>query len=636
MDITAADPSRPGTFGLEDALPLVPLPSVEHSCRTFLDWCAPLLTPEEYRTTAAAVVEFLAPDSTVPVLQAQLAAADAASPAGRLGEFWRHRYLGRRDRIALNANFFFLFAGTGSRGAGASGGDHDRARRAAALVSALLELHAEIDAGTVQPVRQRGIPQSMQQYRHLFCTTRIPGTTIDTVRRPHTADRPGPSRARHIVVFAGDVMYRLDVIDPSGVPYPAAVLERVLREIGSPPLGVRPDGDYLSIAPLTTMARADWARCRATLLDLEPANRAALDLVETALFSLSLEETVPPDDTAAGDALLHGNSAQRWFDTAISLIVFADGTAGLNGEHCLLDGGTLVELVDRILPRALGHDPTTPGGTPSPQSQSQSQWRSQSRSPMPHRIDVVLDEHLRSEVRRAAAEFADQSAATATATVVMDIGSEAVKRCGVSPDAFCQLAFQWARHRVTGTVGATYESISMRSYRHGRTEAMRVVTPEMVAFLAAAAAAAAAAATATAGNTSDPESLAAAARSAAAAHVDRARGCREGGAPEQHLWELQLAGAGTPGTPAPAGLYDSPGWRILRDDRLSTSALASENIRYFGFGATGSQCIGIGYSMLPNEFRCFLSATGEAKALLDAVAAQLPITVSDLLSLLSR
>ncbi|MGP3998582.1 choline/carnitine O-acyltransferase [Streptomyces sp. 8N706] len=43
-----------------------------------------------------------------------------------------------------------------------------------------------------------------------------------------------------------------------------------------------------------------------------------------------------------------------------------------------------------------------------------------------------------------------------------------------------QLAYQ----RAKGHLGATYESIATRQFRHGRTEAMRVVTPEMRDFVA--------------------------------------------------------------------------------------------------------------------------------------------------------
>ena len=51
----------------------------------------------------------------------------------------------------------------------------------------------------------------------------------------------------------------------------------------------------------------------------------------------------------ACDQLLHGDSANRWFDKAMSLIVFADGSAGINDEHCLLDGSTVISFIDDLL-----------------------------------------------------------------------------------------------------------------------------------------------------------------------------------------------------------------------------------------------------------------------------------------------
>ncbi len=120
----------------------------------------------------------------------------------------------------------------------------------------------------------------------------------------------------------------------------------------------------------------------------------------------------------------------------------------------------------------------------------------------------------------------------------------------MSPDAFVQLAYQLAHRRTKGLVGATYESIATRQYRHGRTEAMRVVTPEVPRFVAGMEDPAA-----------DEGARRSAFRAAADAHVARARQCQAGQAPEQHLWELQMLqqrwgvelGAG-----APLALYTSP------------------------------------------------------------------------------
>ena len=66
------------TFGNEDRLPRVPVPTLQDSGRRFLEWCAPLLTPPELAETEAAVAEFLAPGGPAHELQAALVEYDAS------------------------------------------------------------------------------------------------------------------------------------------------------------------------------------------------------------------------------------------------------------------------------------------------------------------------------------------------------------------------------------------------------------------------------------------------------------------------------------------------------------------------------------------------------------------------------
>lgn len=567
------------TFGNEDRLPRVPVPTLEDSGRRFLEWCAPLLTPEELAETEAAVAEFLAGPG--PELQARLEEYDR-SPGVRswLDTFWPYRYLGRRDRIALNANFFFLFQDS----------PLGQVERAAELTASAVDYKLKLDGERVPPVLLRGTPQSMVQHKYLFSATRIPGELLDTARTRF------PSPERHIVVFSKGTPFRMDVLAEDGRPYSPAQLADGLRAI------LKDDhGTDVPAGPLTTKARAEWAASRASLL--EAGNAAALETIETALFCLCLDDFTPSDALEAGDRLLYGDN--RWYDKAVSLIVFEDGTAGINVEHCELDGTTILGFTDALLSGAR-EEREPADGVPGYEI-----------------VEFTLTDALREDARAAREAFKAYADATATATLSFGFGANRAKELGMSPDAFAQMAYQLAHRRAKGLTGATYESIATRQFQNGRTEAMRVVTPEVVRF----------ADVLTSDASADEKREAF--RAAAAKHVARAKECQAGDAPEQHLWELQLI-AKRHGEATDLPLYSSPGWLKMRDDYLSTSSAPSVNIQYFGFGSTSPQCIGIAYVLLPDRWNIYLSTPKHVSAEMDRFAGELTKAVAELQELLAQ
>lgn len=589
----------PGTFALEDSLPRVPLPSLDDSCARFLDWCEPLLSAAEMRRTKEAVAELADPRSPAQAVQRALEEY-AADPAVHswLDDFWRSRYLGRRDRIALNANFFFLF--------------HDRpglpaldrqVAAAAETIATAVAYQRALAEEKVPTSMQRGAPLSMEGNRHLFSTTRIPGRGIDTVRTPYTADWPGPSHERHVVVLRHGAMFRLDVIGPEGVPHTLEELAHGLHAIREAAPARGPE-----VGQLTTLARAEWADARDRL---SVENAATLDVLERALFCLCLDDVGPESEETACAELLAGDSGNRWFDKALSFVVFANGVTGVNGEHCCLDGTNVIELVDAMY----ADDAAAQSVASGARAQGAPAWEP---------LDFTLDEELQDRIERAGQDFAAYAAGNAMMLRTYDgIGADRIKRLGVSPDAFVQLAIQLAHRRAKGFTGATYESVATRRFHHGRTEAMRVVTHQVVEFVDA---------------MTDPQTSPAdrrtAFRAAAEAHVARAKACQAGEAPEQHLWELQLFAA-RHGMDLPTALYDSPGWRILREDYLSTSAVPSANIVAFGFGATSEHCIGLAYLLLPDRLGAYLATPRSVGEQMTAFADALADALTDLEELLS-
>lgn len=72
----------------------------------------------------------------------------------------------------------------------------------------------------------------------------------------------------------------------------------------------------------------------------------------------------------------------------------------------------------------------------------------------------------------------------------------------------------------------------------------------------------------------------------------------------------------------------------MRDDYLSTSSAPSTNIRYFGFGSTSEQCIGVAYVLLPDRFNLYLSTPRPVADAMHAFADRLREAVRELAELL--
>src|SRR5215471_11340349 len=375
--------TRPPTVDDQSSLPRLPLPTLEDTGRRFIEWCEPLLSASELHDTKVALERFMRKGGPAEMLQEALVAYDR-EPGVRswLDLFWQTRYLGRRDRIALNANVFLLFPDLRM----------SQTRRAAALIARAIEFKRSVDEERLPVERWRGRPLCMEQYKYLFSTT------------------------RHILVFHKGHIVRMDVIGSDGAPYRLDDIEHGLDAVKASIEA--PAATEESVGHFTTLARAEWASARAELITAHPDNAAALETIETALFNVCLDEVAPEDHLAVCNNLLFGSSADRWYDKAVSLIVTANGAAGVNAEHCMLDGMALMGFVDALhAENGAEHSVPTSEGMPAFA-----------------RLQFKLTEDLRRKTRDAAQSFKAYGDTTAAMLYAFDaFGASRVKEFGFSP-----------------------------------------------------------------------------------------------------------------------------------------------------------------------------------------------------------
>jgi carnitine O-acetyltransferase len=183
-----------------------------------------------------------------------------------------------------------------------------------------------------------------------------------------------------------------------------------------------------------------------------------------------------------------------------------------------------------------------------------------------------------------------------------EFGKLGIVQHRMSPDGFVQMCFQLAYHRMTGTIGSTYESANTKRFRHGRTETVRSVSEESALLC-------------TQWQCSEPARRVYLFRGAVQAHGKRMRECKEGMGVDRHLyvlaWLAKQREQREAGYRIPA-LFEDVALRRLSASVLSTSNCGGPAVALFGFGAVVPNGLGVGYIIEPNELRITVSSFSAA------------------------
>ena len=360
----------------------------------------------------------------------------------------------------------------------------------------------------------------MEQNKFLFSTTRIPGAVQDTVRAPYSAEWPGP-------VHAPATSWCSTAATCSGWTCSAPTARRTHSTICAAGLRRGPEGRRGArprrtprVGHLTTKARAEWAASRAGAAGRRTRQRRRPRRGRDARCSACAWRTSPrrtprrPATSCCTATAATGGSTRR-----VSLIVFADGTR--RHQRRALRAGRHHD--PQLRRHAAGH--AGRGAVPAVGR------RGRRARPPVEPIEFVLDDELRADIGAAAASFADYGAATATLTLSFaDFGAERAKAAG---DVAGRLRADGLPARPPAGQGTRrrhlrvdrHPPVPARPHRgdaRGHAGGAEVRGHD--------------------GRPRAPTRRPGGRRSGPprTQHVQRAKECQAGEAPEQHLWELQL------------------------------------------------------------------------------------------------
>ncbi|XP_065148305.1 carnitine O-palmitoyltransferase 1, liver isoform isoform X1 [Paramisgurnus dabryanus] len=458
---------RPMLYSFQSSLPRLPVPPVKDTVKRYLESARPLMDDEQYKRMESLAKDF--EKNLGPKLQWYLKLKSWWA-SNYVSDWWEeYIYLRGRSPIMVNSNYYamdFLYVFP----------THLQAARAGNAIHSIMMYRRKLDRAQIKPIYllENYVPLCSSQWERMFNTSRVPGLETDILQHVN--------ESKHIAVFHKGRFYKVWMFYDGRLLLPREIeqqIERILADKSEPQPGEE------MLAALTAGDRVPWAKARSQFFS-KGKNKQSLDAVEKAAFFVTLDDTeqryeadnpVQSLDIYA-KSLLHGKCYDRWFDKSFNLIVFKNGTMGLNAEHSWADAPIIGHLWEHVLssdPVKLGYaeDGHCKGNLhpnlPGPQRLA---WD------IPEECQTVINNSLK--VAKTLADDVDMHIFPFN-----NFGKGLIKKCKTSPDAFIQTALQLAHFRDKGKFCLTYEASMTRLFREGRTETVRSCTVHTCNFVRA-------------------------------------------------------------------------------------------------------------------------------------------------------
>lgn len=586
--------SELATFHYQQSLPRLPLPPLRNTLDKYLQSLEPYFILNERngrgrRSEARARRRKLADEFEQGLgvtCQQRLQELVKNAPYNWLDDaFWlRKAYLESRSSLLVQSNWWLALQDDETVPASVRLDPQPelfnewQLRRASWLVKRMLSFKDRLDQERIPPDLVRTVPLCMSHYKRMFNMTRIPAVGCDIL---HKASTSNPS-AHQIVVFANGNMFLVDAYESNGTFSGTDLIYRRLKACARLARS-RPN---VAVAILTVDDRDKWAKNRDYLMQLSPRNRLNLWNIDSSLFCLSLESTRSrlQNETIADsvtnprwDDHLHntayGRDGQdRWLDKTITISLESNTRFGMMGEHSPCDALVPSILGDYCVEEPINLSEFSVDNLAIPEEGDG--WKS---------ITWDIDSYITDECRRVAADakaLVDDS--DDSQLWFEDYGVNWIKQVAkLSPDAYIQMALQMAWIKDQGRPTAVYETASTRLFLHGRTEVIRSLSQESLAFVQS-----------MNDEISSPAERLRLLMAAIKAHNTYTRDASTGQGIDRHLMALRLVMA--PGESSE--LFQDELFAQSQEWKLSTSGLSSGD-RFIGtgFGSPYPDGYGINY-----------------------------------------
>lgn len=454
------------TFEHDERLPSLPVPQLQQTLKKYLESVRPHVSDEEYERTARLARDF---EQGVGQDLHRKLVKRAVTKRNWLEDWWfSYAYLQLRDPISPLMNFggaasYYLHCWPPMEGT--------QIERCALAVYFMLKhwqlLRLEklvIDRGA-----QGREPWSMNQFRRLYNTCRIPGLKEDKIISYFKTEAEGPI-PKHVIVTCRGRLFKLNAINAGAAEDPLAPPE-LQRQLQAIHRRCNAEARGPGIAALTGAPRSRWYELREQLLQKHSNHAKLLEVIQSSIAVVALEDSSPAGFCAVTQEAHLSTTGNLWYDKSLNFVSYANGTFAVNCDHAPMDAMTMVNMsyfVDCSLKECNG---IWQGSATSVFSAS------------PEELVFTLDSDLTAAISREARLHHAQCQNVEIKTPIFGhFGKNYIRRHGLHPDAFVQVALQCAYYRLHKKPAPTYETATTRRFYNARTETLRSCTSEAIAL----------------------------------------------------------------------------------------------------------------------------------------------------------
>ncbi|VDD94014.1 unnamed protein product, partial [Enterobius vermicularis] len=336
------------------------------------------------------------------------------------------------------------------------------------------------------------VPMCMNQYERILRCYREPGLGIDV---QHYDESSSTRMQEHVVAMCNKqafVVYtRINGILLTQPEIEFQLQDAVRRSQN------RAAESVIPISGGSVGNRDDAAKFWSLMKEVE-RNRSSLDWVKSAAFIVCLDVLQnnvrwPSDHeeylTLAGLHLLTGlgssvSGLNRWYDSAIQIVVASNGINGLCIEHSVAEGIVIINMseyvLDYVQKNRFNYNVSETSAQISDDFLGTVEEKEREAKDFVLVVrKLIFDEKLTHQK----CFFSLVNDLELCILEFKDFGKEFIKSKKYSPDGFVQLAMQLAHYRLHNKLVSTYESASIRRFRNGRVDNIRAATPEALLWV---------------------------------------------------------------------------------------------------------------------------------------------------------